>query len=85
MLEGAATAHAEMGADGRDARGRRLKDREQLRMLTVGIGLDADTLPWQRKRHEERAVGPVGHAVALGAEPVDRDLKHHREPHDARR
>ena len=77
MLERAAAANAEMRADRRDAVGARLDHLDQAGAVAAGLDLDCDELARQREGHEERAIGAVGHAVALRAEPRDPDLKLH--------
>ncbi|MGD0531839.1 MAG: hypothetical protein ABSA62_06025 [Methyloceanibacter sp.] len=52
MLERAAAAGAEMGADRRHALRIRLKDGQRLRMGLAGLDRDPDPLARKRKGHE---------------------------------
>ena len=75
MLQSAAAADAEMRTDRRDALYARLFDIEE--MAPVGMAgdrLDFHRLARQRAWNVDRptvTLGPIGHAVAAMAEPVD--------------
>ena len=77
MLERAAAAGAEILADRGDALRARLENGERFGVAVSGLGLHLHQLAGKREGHEERAVGPFRHAVALGAKPLDPDLKLH--------
>ena len=77
MLERAAAAGAEILADRSDALRARLENGERLGVAVSGLGVHLHQLAWKREGHEERPVRPLRHAVALGAKPLDPDLKLH--------
>ena len=77
MLEGTAAAGAEILADRRDTLGARLEDGKRLGAGLSWLGRHLHQLAWKREGHEERPVGALRQAVALGAKPLDPDLKLH--------
>ncbi len=72
VLELAAAAHAEMGADGCDAGGARRLDPQQVAPVWMaGPRVDLHDLAGQRIGHVDGAGVRRGDAVAAGAETVD--------------
>ena len=77
MLERAASAGSEILADRGDTLRTRLENGEGFGVAVSGLGVHLHQLAWKREGYEERAVRPLRHAVALGAKPLDPDLKLH--------
>ena len=81
MLQRAAAADAEVGADRRDALGARHFDGEELAAVGLaGPVLDFDAFARQRARHIDRTVGAVRDAVAAMSDRVDREVLNHVPP-----
>ena len=77
VLESAAAAHPEIGADWRHAVRARLEHLEQHGAVLARLERDLDPLARQRERHIDRAAEALRHAVTAGAEPADLDLELH--------
>ena len=78
MLQGAATANAEMRADRRNPLRTGLFDADKMAAVGMtGPRLDCDGFPSERARNIERPLGPVGYTVAAMTEAADDEMLNH--------